>query len=220
MAEEWRTDFDIVGWKQNGTLTESYFDFINDSLVKTFGTNLSNKKVLEIGSRFTYKTDLESKQINYTCIEPCDEDSEGNILGAYAVPAHETAVLKMLHKSDAVTEYANNFDAIINIHVTEHIEPISRQYDVWKNMHSMCKVNGVMIHILPDPDECFNYLRQLGHCHLYFGRAFFQNLADKMGYEILNNELLNYNRSVALKKVNDNTFNLNKEEFTKTIGPL
>lgn len=219
MAEAWRTDTEVIGWKQNGTFPETYLDFIEDSLSKAFGTSLKNKKVLELGSRYSYKTDLEAKQMQHTCIEPCYEDADGNIGAPYATPA-ENSVLKIIHNSTDLVEYADTFDAIINIHVTEHIEPIEKQYTIWKNMHSMCKLNGVMIHILPDPDECFNYLKNLGHCHLYFGRAFFLNLATELGYEVLNNELLHWNRSVALKKVANVPFNLDEEVFTSTIAPL
>jgi len=219
MAEAWRTDTEVIGWKQNGTFPETYLDFIEDSLTKALGSSLKNKKVLELGSKFSFKTELEAKEMQHTCIEPCHEDADGNIGAPYATPA-DNAQLRLLHTADGVSDYANTFDAIINIHVTEHIEPIERQIAVWKNIHSMCKVNGVMIHILPDPDECFNYLKNYGHCHLYFGRAFFSNLVSELGYEVLNNELLHWNRSIALKKVADVPFNVDEEIFISTIGPL
>ncbi|NBP57392.1 hypothetical protein EBU71_12825 [bacterium] len=217
MAEQWRTEFDIVGWKQNGTTVESYFDFVNDALVQGLGANLTGRQVAEIGTICSYKVELLDKEVNYTCIEPCHGDIEGNVISPYSANAETTSVYKVLENAYATTEYENSFDAIISIHMLEHINPLDSQYNIWKNLHSMCKVNGVMIYILPDADECFNYLRQLGHSNLYFGRAFFAYLADKLGYEILNNQLLNYNRSVALKKVSNVTFDLDVDEFKSKI---
>jgi hypothetical protein len=84
-------------------------------------------------------------------------------------------------------------------------------------MHDITKVGGVMIHIMPDAFECQMYLRWYGHCHNYFSTEFFENLCTKLGYEILDNTLLNFNRSVVIKKVTNSSFNLDQSEFLSTI---
>ncbi|NBR61185.1 MAG: hypothetical protein EBT86_05975 [Actinobacteria bacterium] len=208
----------VEGWKQNGSFPTSYLDFINDSLTKTFGANLANKKIMEFGQgdpTFDSKV-FESKKMIHTYIEPSGTDGS-TVWPISNVPA-PNAVFKVLHLSDQLTEYNNYFDAIVNISTTEHLEPYENQYDIWKNIHSMCKVDGVMIHILPDSDECRNYLRWYGHCHYYFGYDFFEYLANVLDYEIINNELLNFNRSIALKKTSNSNFNFDRAEFLSKIA--
>jgi len=206
-------------FKQNGLIVETYLDFINDSISKVHGTSLQGKKILELGDNDpTY--DLQSfvsKGMEHTLIEPYHEGEDGNLAGPYMPRIAEIYIPKMLHKADNLSEYMNYFDVITNIGCLEHIIPLELHYDIWKNLHDMCKVGGVMIHIMPDDYECFMYLRWLGHCTIYFSTEFFENLASKLGYEIVNNELLNFNRSVALKKTTNSTFNLNKSEFLATF---
>jgi len=206
-------------FKQNGTIVDSYLGFINDCITKVHGSNLQGKKILEIGDNDpTYDLqDFVKKGMEHTLIEPCHSDENGLIAGPYMPRVAEIFVPKMLHNADNLSEYINYFDVITNIGCLEHIEPLDLHYEIWKNLHNMCKVGGVMIHIMPDDYECFMYLRWFGHCNIYFSTEFFENLASKLGYEIVSNELLNFNRSVALKKVTNSTFDLNKKDFLATF---
>lgn len=210
----------VEGWKQNGTFPESYLDFINDCLSKAFGNDLDYKQILEFGRcDLTYdNTVFESKNMIHTYMEPCHMNADGSISIPLTLNPAPNAVLRVLQSTEQLLDYSNYFDAIVNISVTEHIEPYESQYDVWKSIHTMCKLNGVMIHILPDSDECQNYLRWYGHCHYFYGNDFFQYLANGLGYEIINNELLNYNRSIALKKVSNTNFNFDRTEFLSKIA--
>jgi len=205
----------------NGKLVDTYLDFINDSLEKVLGTKLTGKRILEIGDNDpTYNLqDFVDRGMEHTLLEPHACDENGVMLGAYQPRLAEIYVAKVLHDAENLSEYMDYFHAITNIGCIEHI-PLEFQYDIWKNLHNMCKVGGVMIHIMPDLQECLSYLRWYGHCSIYFSPAFFQNLADKLGYEIVNNELLNFNRSVALKKVSDTVFDLDKEEFLETFNKV
>ncbi|NBP58559.1 hypothetical protein EBU71_18890, partial [bacterium] len=148
---------------------------------------------------------------------PCMKNADGSVGAPYMHILNDNYVGKILHDADNIAEYINHIDVITNIGCLEHIEPVDIQYDIWKNLHNMLKVGGVMIHVMPDDYECFMYLRWFGHCKLFFQMDFYNNFVDKLGYEIVHNELLNYNRSVALKKISDSEFNLNKEEFLAAI---
>lgn len=200
-----------MGFEVNGIMVESYVDFISDSITKVHGSNWNGLKMVEIGDEdHTYTAEtFTSRGIDHTIIQPVGAD--GNTLMRRLVNPY---VSKNFMIPEQFTEYSDTFNILTNIGVVEHL---SHQYEAWNIMHSMLKVGGVMIHIMPDAHECMMYLRWYGHCHNYFSTEFFENYASKLGYEIVNNELLNFNRSVALKKVSNVAFNLDSEEFLKTI---
>jgi len=206
-------------FKTNGSFPTTYLDFINESITNAMGSNITGKTILEIGDNdTTYDlNDFVKRGMVHTLLEPCKMNDDGTIGAPYMLNLGQNYVPKVLEDADNLSEYMNYFDVITNIGCLEHIEPVEVQYEIWKNLHNMLKVGGVMIHIMPDDEECDKYLRWLGHCHLYFQMAFYENLVDKLGYEIVHNDLLNFNRSVALKKTTTSAFNLNKEEFLALI---
>lgn len=206
-------------WKQNGTFPTTYLDFINESITNAMGSNVTGKTILEIGDNDpTYDlSQFVDRGMFHTLLQPCMKNADGSVGAPYMHILNDNYVGKILHDADNIAEYINHIDVITNIGCLEHIEPVDIQYDIWKNLHNMLKVGGVMIHVMPDDYECFMYLRWFGHCKLFFQMDFYNNFVDKLGYEIVHNELLNYNRSVALKKISDSEFNLNKEEFLAAI---
>lgn len=201
-----------MGYEVNGTFPESYIDFISSAITKVHGSNWSNLNMIEIGDEdqtYTSST-FTDRGINHSIIQPVGAD--GNPLMRRLINPYIT---KNFSNEENFNNINNTVDIITNIGCLEHLEGI--QYEVWKILHNITKVNGVMIHIMPDAQECQMYLRWYGHCHNYFSTEFFQNLADKLGYEIVSNELLNFNRSVALKKTTNSVFNLDRDEFLATI---
>lgn len=200
-----------MGYEVNGTFPESYIDFISTAITKVHGTNWNGLKMVEIGDEdSTYDSShFTSKGTTNTIIQPIGAD--GNPLMRRLINPY---IGKNFEVSEDFSDMASAYDILTNIGTVEHF---NNQYEAWQIMHEITKVGGVMIHIMPDATECQLYLRWYGHCHNYFDIEFFQNLCDKLGYEIISNELLNFNRSVALKKVTNSTFNLDKEEFLNTI---
>ena len=69
----------------------------------------------------------------------------------------------------------NRFNLITNYGTTEHV---NNQYQVFKNIHDMCKVNGVIIHALPVLNHWVN------HCRYYYSHIFFTELANLCNYKI------------------------------------
>ena len=201
-----------MGYEVNGTFPESYIDFISEAITKVHGSNWNGLKMVEIGDEdSTYNSShFTSKGTTNTIIQPVGAD--GNPLMRRLINPY---LSKNFSDPDNFADIENTYDILTNIGCIEHLDNI--QYEVWKILHNITKVGGVMIHIMPDATECQMYLRWYGHCHNYYDIDFFNNLCDKLGYELVSNELLNFNRSVGLKKVTNSTFNLNKEEFLNTI---
>lgn len=201
-----------MGYEVNGTFVDSYIDFISESITKVHGSTWTGLKMIEIGDEdSTYSSShFTNKGTENTIIQP---------IGADGNPLMRRLINPYLGKNFASPEnfvdMANSYDILTNIGCVEHLDNI--QYEVWQIMHNITKVGGVMIHIMPDATECQLYLRWYGHCHNYYDVDFFNNLCTKLGYELVSNELLNFNRSVALKKVTNSTFNIDREEFLNTI---
>lgn len=201
-----------MGFEVNGTFPESYIDFISEAITKVHGSNWNGLKMVEIGDEdSTYNSNnFTSKGTINTIIQPIGAD--GNPLMRRLIHPY---IGKNFEVSEDFTDMANMYDILTNIGTVEHF---NNQYEAWQIMHEITKVGGVMIHIMPDAHECQMYLRWYGHCHNYFSTEFFENLETKLGYQIVSNELLNFNRSVAIKKVTNSVFNLDREEFLSTIA--
>lgn len=199
-----------MGYKVNGTFPESYIEFISDAITRVHGSNWNGLKIAEIGDEdSTYDSSHFTKGTINTIIQPIGAD--GNPLMRRLINPY---IGKNFEVSEDFADMANTYDVITNIGTVEHF---NNQYEAWQIMHEITKVNGVMIHIMPDAEECQLYLRWYGHCHNYFSTEFFENLVTKLGYEIISNELLNFNRSVAIKKTTNSIFNLDKDDFLATI---
>lgn len=71
-----------------------------------------------------------------------------------------------------------NVDIITNIGTSEHVEFEKGQWNCWKNIHNWLKIDGIMIHELPELGSW------PGHCRYYVTREFFIKLK-QYGYQIL-----------------------------------
>lgn len=82
---------------------------------------------------------------------------------------------------DITETLKKKFDVITNYGTTEHV---SDQYEVFRNVHNLCKVGGVMIHGVP-------LLKNWkSHCQYYYSVGFFEELASKCKYEIRDLQVL------------------------------
>lgn len=89
-----------------------------------------------------------------------------------------------------------NFDIITNFGTSEHVESIwpDDQYMAFKNIHDMCKKNGIMYHQVPKADNWQPPASGLPspHCPYYYYEEFFEKLALENGYEIYMNKSWNH----------------------------
>jgi hypothetical protein len=86
-----------------------------------------------------------------------------------------------LRKEDALNEFIKDglFEAIVNHGTFEHIEGKEGFYQAYKNIHEACELNGIMIHETPKTGHW------IGHGNHYLSQEFYVDLAEKMGYKIL-----------------------------------
>lgn len=103
------------------------------------------------------------------------------------------------------------FDVVTNFGTLEHVEDL---YMGFKNMHNLCRLHGVMIHVFPSKGHWMNPL----HGNWRVEKSLFQNL----GYQVLmiTEEKTfyggddSYQIYTVLAKVNDVGFMI-REEFEK-----
>lgn len=125
--------------------------------------------------------------------------------------SHKIDLDKEIKKEDYF--FLVDFDLVLDLGTLEHVRNL---YTGLKNVHNLCKVNGLMIHIVPSPNHWplhgFNYM----------STDFFYELAKTCNYEILDNSqrptLIGGSDSdqtyAVLKKLENNNF-LTEEEFIK-----
>jgi hypothetical protein len=187
-----------------------YIEFINAAITSAYGTTRTGLKLLEIGNQdlVEYYTNLG---MDARLLEPTMDN--GNTW-LHIVTAN--SILLNMATPEVFADYTNTFDVITNLGAIEHI-PNSQQYEAWAVMNAITKVGGVMVHVMPDRERRDMWLDWIGHCNNYYDSEFFENLADKMGYEIIGNTVIFGNRCVSLKKVADTAFTLDRDTFLSTI---
>jgi hypothetical protein len=110
----------------------------------------------------------------------------------------------------------NKFDVVTNYGTTEHI---NNQYEVFKNIHLMCKQNGLMIHGVPLIGNWPN------HCRYYYSKLFFEQLLHYCNYLYVSIEILttDYYKSpnnlvVAVLVKKENNLFISDLDFQKING--
>lgn len=103
------------------------------------------------------------------------------------------------------------FDVITNSGTSEHV---LNQYECFKNIHNLCKKDGLIIHIVPGPNYR-NIVIETGEiiphgCYNY-PFAFFYELANICKYTVLDLRMVRNLVAVALVK-RDNDF-ISEEQF-------
>lgn len=101
-------------------------------------------------------------------------------------------------------EYIGRFDVITNFGTTEHIE---NQFQVFKNIHDACRIDGYMIHSVPEVGFWS------GHCPYYYGPEFPALVASHNNYNLIHLEIAKRRKErlvnfIFQKTAND--FNFNK----------
>ena len=176
----------------------------------------------------TYKLLQNTLNLNYTCLKNLDllelgiQESIEHGMGFHYLQDNEKNKFKSyisldLHQNDKVTIFdlsefrpnAFNVDIITNFGTSEHVEFEEGQYNCWKNMHHWLKLNGILIHLIPEIGSW------KGHCRYYTDERFFQNF-EKYGYQI--KELFHYENHngkmnwCVMKKINNIPF-MEQETF-------
>jgi hypothetical protein len=86
----------------------------------------------------------------------------------------------------------NQFDVITNYGTIEHV---NNQYQVFKNVHDMCKNGGLIIHIFPLEGHW------PAHCRYYYSEDFVRALAKACNYRIIDYITLDKDEYTAPKNL-------------------
>lgn len=75
-----------------------------------------------------------------------------------------------------IVELRKHYDIITDIGTGEHIK---NQYMYFRNVHNLCKIGGVIVHVLPKINEWKN------HCPYRYTVEFFEKLSEIYLYDII-----------------------------------
>lgn len=107
------------------------------------------------------------------------------------------------------SKFSGMFDIITNAGTSEHVAPLTGQYECFKNIHECAKTGGIMIHIVPQDGSFTN------HSPFYYTQAFFERLASANEYTIFQMAALargdNAFVAAGLLKCYDRPFTDNKD---------
>lgn len=176
--------------------------FFQEKIIKKAGFQWEKIRICELGSQIIENRNIPAKKFyleEKKVLEHISLDLNGTY-GSLKVDLCRPIPKRLL----------NRFNLITNYGTTEHV---NNQYQVFKNIHDMCRLNGIIIHTLPVENHWVN------HCRYYYSQFFFMELAKLCNYKILQIEIKNaYNPPrpkknliyVALFKQNNNDYILKK----------
>lgn len=144
-------------------ITIDLMDIACESMNKNFSEikvcELGNQHVKDLPKRITGKQYLTGLGADHTSIDLNGKDG--------AIP---------LDLSKPIKQWNNYFDMLTNYGTTEHVR---NQYHVFRNIHSLVKVGGTMVHVVPMYDY---WLR---HGYVNYDLEFFNILSQANRYDII-----------------------------------
>ena len=136
----------------------------------SLGLEYRGLKWCELGNQINYNNEAAKKVYLSLGVEHISIDINGKD-GALPINLDKPVPAALLDKFDIITNYGT-------------VEHINNQYQVFKNVHGICKENGLMIHIFPLKGHW------PGHCRYYYSEIFVKGLADAANYRMLNYTIL------------------------------
>ena len=189
---------------------QEYLDFVNEAIRLEFYDHkglsmmeLGNQSVLSGTPHNVAKVYFEELGINHISI-----DING-LNGALALD---------LTKPELFYGYRCQFDVLTNVGVTEHVEPIDKQYECFSIIHDVVKPGGIMIHLVPDVEELDMSGAWKKHCSIYYNKKFFTELADCCNYTVLEDKVIFGLRAVVLRKETARAFTTNTDIFQLIVA--
>lgn len=125
-----------------------------------------------------------------------------------------------LHKRHGVTVFdlaetynfdLQKFDIITNFGTTEHVEPEVGQYNCWKNIHKMLKINGMIISIVPCSDGGWE-----DHCRYFYNKLFFEAF-EEIGYNLIVYKIIEDKNCFSVLQKKEEMDFLSEQNFWKDI---
>ena len=189
---------------------QEYFDFVNEAIRLEFYDaegismiELGNQRVITGAKESTAKEYFTNVGMHHTSIDINGEDG--------ALPLD-------LRCPELFYDFRCKYDVLTNLGVTEHVEPIDKQYECFSIIHDVVKPGGIIIHIVPDVEELDMSGAWANHCTIYYMKEFFEKLAEHCNYTMLENKVIFGLRSVVLRKETARAFTTNKEIFNLIVA--
>lgn len=177
-----------------------------EKIIQQVGLQWENIRICELGAMCMRTVDVPAKKFyieEKKVLEHISIDLNG-MYGSLVINLCFPVPKELLNRFNLITDFGT-------------IEHVNNQYQVFKNVHNMCSLNGIMIHTIPT----LNYWKD--HCLYFYSKEFFINLAKLCNYKILSLEMKSpYNPSlpkselvfVALSKQNKNKF-ISRKKFNE-----
>lgn len=193
-------------------LNSTYLEYIEKAINENFPRRDGDLRMLELGDQIVNDANIKEKTgkeyFGNRNIEHTSIDLNG----------FNGSLMRDLRNPKEFVEFHDHFDIITNSGTTEHVDPKSAQYECFSVLHDCLKVDGIMIHLLPDIDELREYGAWKYHCNNYYSEEFFEVLAAECKYELQSNCLINHLRCVVLKKTTESSFIRDCDRFLSLIS--
>lgn len=193
-------------------LKRSYIDFINQAIQKTHGDNFKNLKMLELGDQVIKKKSGIKESTGKLYYQSLGVDHISVDLNG-----QRGSLVKDLTNPEEFSEFHNYFDVVTNSGTSEHVEPFESQYECFKIMHDSTKINGVIIHLVPDVEQRDMFNRYIDHCKFYYSMQFFKTLQKICDYDMISLKIIDGLVCAALIKKQQN-FNIDRETFLSGVN--
>ena len=177
-----------------GNATEEY----EKQTLSLLGLSYKGLKWCELGNQIRDKKEAAKKAYQSLGVEHISIDLNG-LDGSLLLDLNKPMPFVFLSQFDVVTNYGT-------------IEHINNQYQAFRNMHDMCKRDGIMLHTLPMEDYAYPE-----HCRYYYSEPFVRDLGNACNYQINNYNILKHCIAIAYTKKENNDF-ISKEEFEQVNG--
>ena len=139
-----------------------------EKIIQKIGFQWQNMRICELGAMCMRTVDIPAKKYyieEKNVLEHISIDLNG-MYGSLMIDLCLPVPMELLNRFHLVTDFGT-------------IEHVNNQYQVFKNVHNMCSLNGVMVHTLPSQ----KYWKH--HCKYFYSREFFIELAKLCNYKIL-----------------------------------
>lgn len=193
-------------------LNADFLDFIESSIAQVYGDSTAGLRMLELGDQEIRTSDIPEETGKEYFTRRGYEHVSVDINGLHG------AIVKDLTRPEQFTDWHHSWDILTNSGTTEHVEPHAAQYECFGILHDCLKVGGVAIHLLPDVEEHDQRGAWANHCRFFYSTAFFEYMAGKCGYELIQNSEIRGLRCVALKKTADVPFAVERSAFIGLIA--
>lgn len=142
--------------------------------IHSYGRKISSSKICLLGNLYLWRgTEKIRRQYGTRIVQKCFEQ-DGAVVVSIDINGKDGALPFNLEKP--LPNSLGQFDAILNGGTTEHIK---KQHECFENIHNLCKIDGLMFHIVP---LLGSWSR---HGYYMYSLDFFKDLALKSQYAIV-----------------------------------